>query len=271
MAFIGNRLRQSRNRIRELEQQLVEAQKLESLGLLAGAVAHDFNNVLVAIRGFSELLVRDTTGRNAEHAQEVLNAADSAVLLTRQLLTFSQRERHESAPVEVGQIVRDTSTMFQRLIGPAIIFECDAEPVIAQVDNGRLQQLLLNLVVNARDAMPNGGRLSIVTRPVTVDEQRYALIAVADTGHGIERSVRDRMFEPFFTTKPEGVGTGLGLSTVHGIVRQHGGFITVDSTPGEGTRFDVYLPASDAEPAKRPLLDAERRGAPAGPRPVPAR
>jgi len=263
------RLRLSRRTIGELQAQLSQAQKLESLGLLAGAVAHDFNNLLSAIRGYSELLTRETTGRSAEHAQEVLKAADGAASLTRQLLTFSGREVAEAPPVEIGGLVRDTSAMFRRLIGPAVAFECDVEPVVAQVDTGRLQQVLLNLVVNARDAMPNGGRLRIATRPVAVDEATadrhvdarpgsYALIAVEDTGTGIERSVRERMFDPFFTTKPPGVGSGLGLSTVYGIVRQHGGFIAVESAPGEGTRFCVYLPASNLEPAA-PQQAAERR------------
>src|SRR4051794_19325885 len=148
------RLRLSRRTIGELEAQLVQAQKLESLGLLAGAVAHDFNNLLSAIRGYTELLARETTGRSAEHAQEVLKAADGAASLTRQLLTFSRRERQVAAPVEVGRIVRDTSAMFRRLIGPSTELECDTEPVVAHIDTGRLQQLLLNLVVNARDAMP---------------------------------------------------------------------------------------------------------------------
>jgi nitrogen-specific signal transduction histidine kinase/CheY-like chemotaxis protein len=244
-----------------LQAQLVQAQKLESLGLLAGAVAHDFNNVLSAIRGYGELLARETTGRSAEHAQEVLKAADGAASLTRQLLTFSRRDQQRTEPVEVGHVVHETSSMLGRLVGRSIELECDAQPVVARVDTGRLQQLLLNLVVNARDAMPDGGRLRIVTRPVVLDEPTaarhvgarpgtYALVCVEDSGPGIARDVRDRMFEPFFTTKPAGVGTGLGLSTVYGIVRQHEGFIAVDTSPGEGTRFCVYLPASDEAPVR---------------------
>jgi hypothetical protein len=232
-----------RGRIRELESQLVHAQKLEALGLLAGAVAHDFNNVLSAIRGYAEMLARDTTGRSAEHAHEIVKAADGATALTRQLLTFSRQEPPATTPVELSEIVRDASAMFSRLLGESIDFECEAVPVVAPVDTGRVQQVLLNLVVNARDAMPNGGVLRIVTRPVEHDGNSYALIAVEDNGDGMERAVRERMFEPFFTTKPVGSGTGLGLSTVYGIVRQHGGFITVDSSPGGGSTFCVYLPA----------------------------
>ena len=232
-----------RGRIRELEAQLLQSQKLEALGLLAGAVAHDFNNVLAAIRGYAEMLERDTAGRSKEHAREILQAADGATALTRQLLTFSRREPPQTAPVELSAIVREASGMFGRLLGESIDFQCEAVPVVAQVDIGRVQQVLLNLVVNARDAMPDGGTLRIVTRPVEHDGTPYALIAIEDTGHGIERAVRERMFEPFFTTKGPGVGTGLGLSTVYGIVRQHGGFITVESAPGEGSTFCVYLPA----------------------------
>lgn len=255
MAAAALRLRHNRLTIDELHAQLQHAQKLEALGLLAGAVAHDFNNVLSAIRGYSEMLARETSGRSAEHVQELLKAADGAASLTRQLLTFSRREPPEVVPVELSTFVRDTSTMFRRLIGSGIAFECETSPVVALVDGGRLQQVLLNLIVNARDAMPDGGTLRIVTRRVELDERSasrhveakpgsYALVAVEDTGHGIDRAVRERMFEPFFTTKPSGIGTGLGLSTVYGIVRQHGGFIAVDSAPGEGTTFAVYLPAS---------------------------
>ena len=256
LAAAGLRLRRNHRTIGELEAQLAQSQKLESLGLLAGAVAHDFNNLLSAIRGYSELLARETDGRSADHAQELLKASDSAAALIRQLLTFSHREpAPNAAPVELSSVVRDTSTMLRRLVGPKIDFECEMDPVVACVDTGRLQQVLLNLVVNARDAMPDGGTLRIVTRLVELDDQiasryvgarpgAYAFVGVEDTGVGIERNVRERMFEPFFTTKPAGVGTGLGLSTVYGIVRQHGGFIAVDSEPGAGTTFCVYLPAA---------------------------
>lgn len=238
-------LRRRNRRIDDLSAQLAQAQKLELLGLLAGAVAHDFNNVLLAIRGYGELLVQETSGRPAEHAREIVKAADGATALTRQLLTFGRREPVETSHVELSAAVHDTSAMFRTLLGESIAFECETMPV-AQVDAGRLQQVLLNLVVNARDAMPDGGVLRIATRPVEVDGGSYALLAVEDTGHGIQRTVRERMFEPFFTTKPAGVGTGLGLSTVDGIVRDYGGFIGVESTPGEGTTFCVYLPATAA-------------------------
>ena len=262
-AVVYLRLRGSRRTIGALQLQLLQAQKLESLGLLAGAVAHDFNNLLSAIRGYGELLARETSGRSAEHAREVLKAADGAASLTRQLLTFSRRDLDKAALADVSALVRETSGMVRRLVGPAIAFECETEPVVAKVDTGRLQQVLLNLVVNARDAMPNGGLLRIVTRPVLIDAPTaerhvdahagtYALVCVEDTGHGIDREVRERMFDPFFTTKPPDTGTGLGLSTVYGIVRQHDGFIAVDSAPGEGTRFCVYLPASDRVPAAPP-------------------
>ena len=265
------RLRLSRRTIGELQAQLLQAQKLESLGLLVGAVAHDFNNLLSAIRGYGELLTRETSGRSAEHAREVLKAADGAASLTRQLLTFSHREQDQE-PIEVSRLVADTRSMLERLVGSSIELECSAEPVVAHADGGRLQQLLLNLVVNARDAMPNGGRLRIETRPVDVDAQtarrhvgahagRYALIAVEDNGEGIDRGVRERMFEPFFTTKPPGVGTGLGLSTVYGIVRQHNGFIAIDTAPGEGTRFGVHIPATDRAPVSPPQPNARATSA----------
>ena len=250
-------LRRSRRSQAALRAQLLQAQKFESRGLLAGAVAHDFNNLLSAIRSYAELLAADSSERNAERARHILEASDRAATLTRDLLTYSRGERGASRPVEVGRLVRETSAMVGRLLGPRIDLACETpDEVVARVEPGQLQQVLLNLVVNARDAMPEGGELRIATRSVPVDAGQarrysaqpgsYALVEVRDTGIGIPADVQGRIFDPFFTTKPPDVGTGLGLSIVHGIVRRHAGFVAVRSRAGEGTTFSVYLPALSA-------------------------
>jgi PAS domain S-box-containing protein len=252
---------------RELELQFRQTQKMESIGLLAGGVAHDFNNMLTVIGGNCDSLWENFT-QNRESAvllDEIREAAARAASLTRQLLSFSRREVIEPKVVEVDAIVIDTEKMLRRILGEDITLTlglCPDKPRI-KVDPGSFVQVLMNLAVNARDAMPRGGVLTISTERVILgDEQRRAHpelapgafihLSVKDTGRGIPVDVLPRVFEPFFTTESVGRGTGLGLSVVHGIVAQGGGFIDVESTPGAGTTFHTYIPLVQAEASPRP-------------------
>ena len=266
---------------RELEQQLRQAQKLEAVGKLAGGVAHDFNNLLTAISGHSELaLARLEGGPVAEHLGEIKRAADRAGALTQQLLAFSGKQVLRPRVLNLNAVVTDVESLLQRLIGEDIALDRLLESGIAPVraDPGQLEQVLVNLAVNARDAMPTGGRLTIQTANVTLAAEgarslglppgAYVELAVRDTGQGMDAATCARVFEPFFTTKEQGKGTGLGLSTAHGIVAQSGGSISVSSSPGVGTVFTVYLPATVGEfesagPTVAPLF----RPAVAGPNP----
>jgi PAS domain S-box-containing protein len=250
---------------RALEEQLRQSQKLEAIGRLAGGVAHDFNNILMSIMGAADLLLMqlkpDDSAR--DEANEIKQSVDRGAGLTRQLLAFSRRQAVRSRMFALGDIVRGMDTMLRRLIGPEIDFEiiCAPEPLMVIADSGQTEQVVLNLVVNARDAMPEGGRVTVRVEEVEVDEGaavalvegkagRYARLSVSDTGTGIDEQTRAKLFEPFFTTKEQGKGTGLGLSIVYGIVRQAGGYITVVSEPGKGASFLIYLPlVVAAEPA----------------------
>jgi nitrogen-specific signal transduction histidine kinase len=259
---------------RRLEQQFQQAQKLESLGRLAGGVAHDFNNLLTIINGYGDLLLWQLPqpGPLRDRVAEIRKAGQRATELTRQLLAFSRRQEVQPAVVDLNAAVRDAEKMLGRLIGEDVTLTCrlNAQPGTVKVDPGQFNQVLMNLVVNARDAMPQGGVLTIETATVALDgsqgggftaapPSRYFLLTVSDTGIGMDEEVKRRLFEPFFTTKEVGKGSGLGLSTVYGIVRQSGGWIGVDSEPGRGTTFRVYLPlaveaASQApEPAQSTL------------------
>jgi len=246
---------------RVLEEQLRQSQKLEAIGRLAGGVAHDFNNILMSIMGAADLLLmqlrRDDSAR--EEAREIKQAVDRGAGLTRQLLAFSRRQATRSRLFALDDVVSDMDTMLRRLIGPEIDFEIrrSAELVNVVADSSQIEQVVLNLVVNARDAMPNGGRITVTVDAVDLDELaavaivegkagHYARLSVADTGTGIDEQTRARLFEPFFTTKEQGKGTGLGLSIVYGIVKQSGGYITVVSEPGRGATFSIYLPAAMA-------------------------
>jgi len=257
---------------KQLEERLRQAYKMEAVGRLAGGVAHDFNNLLTIIRGNSDLL-KDRPGADAFHqrcVEQIQKASGRAVSMTRQLLAFSRMQVLQPRLLDLNTVVAEMGKMLPRLIGEHIEFSFAPEPNLATVkaDPGQIEQVILNLAVNARDAMPRGGRLSMRTANITVSETeaakrppmiagRYSLLAVTDTGHGMDEATRAHIFEPFFTTKEVGKGTGLGLATVYGVVKQSGGFIWVESMPGVGTTFEIYLPqaagkAAGEEPEEKP-------------------
>ena len=242
--------------VRVLERRLSQAQKFESIGQLAAGIAHDFNNVLSAILGWAEIGYDDSAQvpAVAERFARIREQADRAAALTRELLTFARRQPIHSCPVDLNEINQSLASLFDKVIGEDI--EIKFNPGILQpvkADSAQIEQVIMNLCLNARDAMPCGGRLLIETEMVDLDESysrfypyalpgRYAVLSVSDTGIGMDAETRDRIFEPFFTTKQPGRGTGMGLATVYGIVKQHGGFIHVYSEPGQGSLFRVYLP-----------------------------
>jgi PAS domain S-box-containing protein len=242
---------------KRLEEQLGQAQRMESIGQLAGGIAHDFNNILTVIQGNASLLLSDETFPQAfnEAVQQIAQSSTFAAGLTRQLLVFSRKQMIQRTGLDVNAVIQQTSRLLRRVIGEDIALEVQAAanlpPIFA--DNGMIEQVLLNLVVNSRDAMPRGGRLTITTGLVDRDEAyrrrvpqalggRYVCIAVADTGSGISAEIMPRIYDPFFTTKEVGKGTGLGLATVYGIVQQHQGWIELDSSVGVGTEFRVHFP-----------------------------
>jgi PAS domain S-box-containing protein len=243
---------------KELEKQLLQAQKMEAVGRLAGGVAHDFNNMLGAIIGYTEMLMThlDPNETPYHYGEEVRKAADRAAMLTRQLLAFSRKQMLQPQKLNLNSVIGDLEKMLRRLIGEDVELFLNLEPVLAIVkaDAGQMEQVILNLAINARDAMPQGGRLIISTANVNLDEAYarkhsdfvhgpYILMGVTDDGLGMAAGTLDHIFEPFFTTKDVGSGTGLGLSTVYGIVKQSGGFIEVASKPDMGATFKIYLPA----------------------------
>ena len=255
-------------RRRELETRLAQAHRMESMGRLAGGIAHDFNNLLTVINGYSDLLLYTVKldAAASEMLADIRNAGERASALTRQLLTFTRHQVVDPDVLELNVVVGDTERMLQRLIGEHIQVNRSlcARPLWVRADAGQLGQVIVNLVVNARDAMPDGGTLTVATSRITLDDQtapgmgpdarpgEYALLTMADTGSGIVPELLELVFEPFFTTKGPGKGTGLGLTTVHGIVRQSRGFIRVRSQPGAGSTFEVYLPiAEEPEPSSR--------------------
>ena len=242
----------------QLEEQLRHAQKMEAIGRLSGGIAHDFNNLLTAIRGYSELLMTALAGSPLRtDVEEIFNAAERAATLTGQLLAFSRRQILSPEIVGLNQRVMDMSRMLNRLIGEHIAIDLHLATDLWSVraDAAQLEQVLVNLALNARDAMPEGGRLAIETanREITANQARsldissglFVELLVRDTGVGIPADVQGRIFEPFFTTKPKGAGTGLGLSMVYGFVRQSGGAVSVASAPGDGSAFSLLLPRTD--------------------------
>ncbi len=258
-----------------LEQQLERAQRVEAVGRLAGGVAHDLNNVLTAIIGFGHLLAEATPPDHPEResVDGILEAAGRAAGLTRGLLAFSRKQPLQPRPVDLRELVRGVASMLRRLLGEDVEFVLDLPeaPLVAVLDPARLEQVLVNLVTNARDAMPGGGRVTVSAGRVALGpEERAALglegagpwlqLAVRDSGQGMTEAVQRQVFEPFFTTKGVGKGTGLGLSIVHGIVRQHGGAVSVTSAPGEGSTFTVLLPASEAQAVAAPAPAAAGLG-----------
>jgi nitrogen-specific signal transduction histidine kinase len=253
------------------ESQLRQAHKLEAIGRLAGGVAHDFNNLMTAILGYSDLLLPELSPDDQRRGdvEEIRRAAERGMMLTRQLLAFSRRDVLDSRPLDVNTVVTEITSLLRRLIGESVELETvlgsDVSPV--RVDRGQLEQVIVNLAVNAHDAMPDGGRLVIETANATdpgrpPGARQYVLLSVTDTGTGMDESTLAQIFDPYFTTKERGKGTGLGLSTVYGIVDSLGGYVVVDSEPERGTRFAVYLPTTEwideAEPA--PHEEAPPRG-----------
>ncbi len=243
---------------RELEARLQQAQKMDAVGQLAGGVAHDFNNLVQAILGNVHFaLSAGPSGEMREYLQDIESAANRAAELTRQLLTYSRQQPLSVSRVDFNVMVRELLLLLRRVIPESIEVVFDGSDALdpVEVDRSQLEQVLMNLCLNARDAMPSGGRLTIETESVTVDEAfsrthptvrpgRFLRVAVSDTGVGMSAAVRRRVFEPFFTTKPLGEGNGLGLSMAYGIVQRHGGVIDVSSEPGKGTTFELYFPVS---------------------------
>jgi two-component system cell cycle sensor histidine kinase/response regulator CckA len=260
-------------RVKNLEQQLRQSQKLEAIGQLAGGIAHDFNNLILTIDLNADIAARDTTERDRS-LENIRLAAERAAALTKQLLAFGRRQAYTMSAIDVQATIEDTLRLLRRVLPETIQIDFIPAQSLprAQADRSGLEQILTNLCLNARDAMPNGGRLTIEVENVLVNGTyqeshpwaqpgRYVLLVVSDTGCGMAPEVRDRIFEPFFTTKEPGMGTGLGLSTVYGIVKQHDGMIHVYTELGRGTTFKVYLPVAERSAAEvRPKITSEPPG-----------
>ena len=245
------------SRRKHLEQQLQQAQKMEAVGRLAGGVAHDFNNMLTVITGYGTMVLAELQDQDPlrSHVEEILSATNRAAALTSQLLAFSRQQPIRPQVIDLNALIANTEKMLRRLIREDIVLELILEDGLGSVkaDLAQVEQAIVNLVVNSRDAMPAGGRITVETANVCLDEcyarthmgvqpGEFVMIAVSDTGEGMDEDVLRRVFEPFFTTKKQGKGTGLGLATVYGMVKQNGGDIWVYSEPGKGTTFKLYLP-----------------------------
>ena len=263
---------------KKLEAQLSQAQKMEAIGVLAGGVAHDFNNLLTVIIGYAQLalmnVIKDQSLR--ERIEEIKKAGEKAASLTRQLLAFSRKQIITPRVLDLNELLTGIEKMLGRLIPEDVELLTIPEPALWQVevDSGQIEQVIMNLAVNARDAMPQGGKLTIETANADLDENYlrehgieetpgpYVMLAISDTGSGMDKETQEHIFEPFFTTKEVGKGTGLGLSTVYGIVKQSNGFIWVYSEPGKGTTFKVYLPKvkGDVEPEEKEQTSVDDLG-----------
>ena len=255
---------------KELEEQLQQSKKLEALGTLAGGIAHDFNNLLMGIQGRTSLMLLDTNPAHPhfEHLKSIEGYVKSAADLTKQLLGFARQGRYHVKPSDMNALVKKTSQMFGRTRKEITTHVTYQEKIWSvEIDQGQIEQVLLNLYRNALQAMPAGGDLHIYTENVLLEENyakvfrirpgRYVKVSVIDTGIGMDEATKQRVFEPFFTTKGMGRGTGLGLASAYGIIKNHGGVIHVYSEKGEGTTFDVYLPASEQDIIKEEVLTGE--------------
>jgi PAS domain S-box-containing protein len=261
--------RRTEETLRESEKRLIEAEKMEAIGLLAAGVAHDFNNLLSVMLGYSEQILASAGGdvQLRPRAEAIRDAARRAAELTGQLLAFSRRQPRNPELLDISSVVRGMTGMLQGLLAPKVELKTilDTGFDLVRADRSQIEQVLVNLVTNARDAMPQGGQIIIQTRTAELSDGampiaempfgRYVLLSVTDTGKGMDKATVARIFEPFFTTKERGHGTGLGLGSVHGVVKQSGGYITVDSEPGHGTSFSIYLPAAgDGSAARRGVM-----------------
>jgi PAS domain S-box-containing protein len=267
-------LKQAEETLRKTQLQLLHSQKIESIGRLAGGVAHDFNNFLTVIQGYSELLTAELKGQilPEQYLLEIQKAAQRATTLTQQILAFSRRRVLQPRVINLNKVVEEMGKMLERLVGEDIELISLLDPTLGSIwaDTGQLEQILLNLTVNARDAMPGGGNLTIHTENVELSQEisgfyrqvrpgKYVLLTVTDTGEGMDKETLSHIFEPFFTTKEEGRGTGLGLATVYGIVEQGGGNIQVFSEKGLGTIFKIYLPRVDEKDEEEETKVAGKR------------
>jgi two-component system, cell cycle sensor histidine kinase and response regulator CckA len=256
-------------RRQHLEQQLQHALKMEAVGRLAGGVAHDFNNMLTVITGYGTMVLEEFQDQNPvrEHVEEILSAANRAAALISQLLAFSRQQPMRPQVINLNALIANTEKMLSRLIQEDVALELILQDGLGSVkgDPAQVEQAIVNLVVNARDAMPAGGRITVETADVCLDESyasthmgvqpgEFVMIAVSDTGEGMDEDVLRRVFEPFFTTKEQGKGTGLGLATVYGMAKQNGGDVWVYSEPGKGTTFKLYLPSVDEPGAALPTV-----------------
>jgi nitrogen-specific signal transduction histidine kinase/ActR/RegA family two-component response regulator len=255
---------------KKLEQQLRQAQKVEAIGQLAGGIAHDFNNLLGIIIGYSEIF-EERLGLDdplRPKAEQIKKAGRRAASLTRQLLAFSRQQALEPRVLDLNAVIADTLKMLRRLIDENVELVAVTEPALGRVsaDQGQIEQIIMNLTVNARDAMPRGGNLTISTGNAEMDDAfvrlhpgaipgSYVVLSVSDTGCGMDLETQTHIFEPFFTTKGEGKGTGLGLATVYGVVKQSGGYISVESEPGKGSTFRIYLPRIEEPVAATSCVD----------------